>query len=198
MPALTPVPSSPLSSSPMKAKRTSQAGFAPSSPSRRAALSVATMPAFRSPVPRPQMAPSTTAPPNGSCRAVPAQRSAHPFTWTVSVWPASSRTGPPPAPSSRALTLGRPSAKSLSRTSTAPSASSSPARSPAKALSFPVTLGVPTARFRRASAASRSSAWRKRETKAGSIIRRPSTERGPARSVRRAGRRRRRARCAAD
>src|SRR6266511_1109107 len=151
MPMLRPIPGSPLSSSQTQAVTTSPRSSVPLS--SRSAPSAAAMPPFRSADPRPQTAPSTIAAPNGSSRSVPAQRSAQPSVRTVSRWPESSSDRPPPLPRFTLQTIGRPGSTSSRCTSSAPTASSSSATTRANASSFPVTLGVRTARSRKSSAA---------------------------------------------
>src|SRR3984957_2727445 len=152
-PALTPLPGSPLSSSPTNAKSKVGTTSSPARSSVRTASSVMDKPAFRSLAPRPQTPPSTTAPEKGLSLSLPAHRSFQPRVCTVSVWPMSNNVSAVLLPLRRPQTFGRPSANSADEAST-PRAVSSPFSHPAKLASSPVTLGIEMAFW------SSSRAWR--------------------------------------
>ena len=145
MPADTPLPGWPDSSSHTNSADTLPAGR---SPARRTALTASTMaqiPAFWSATPRPQISPSITWAPNGSARSVPFQCWDQSCVATVSRWPASSRDRPSEPPT-EPHTLGLPGSNAAEPVSSkAPAAFMASSTHSAKGPSLGVTLGMAVA-----------------------------------------------------
>ncbi len=140
-PALTPLPGSPLSSSPTKAKSRVGSTSIPARSRVRTASSVMHMPAFRSLAPRPRRRRPPRRPKTGfparSLPIAPSSRRRARCRCDRSARAYRRRLLPVRTPH----TLGRPSANSADEAST-PRPASSPLSHPAKLASSPVTLGI--------------------------------------------------------